>query len=78
MTPRQNITKETDILTFGKFKGKSIQYVLIEEASYICWLYENDIVSFIDAEDIAIKAEQLAEEQHHEYLRQNYEDDRPD
>jgi hypothetical protein len=51
----QNITKKTDLLTFGKFKGKSIQFILMEQPSYICWLYENDIVSISD--DIVIEAE---------------------
>ena len=57
------ITKKTDLLTFGKFKGKSIQFVLYEQPSYILWLNENDILSISD--DIVIEAENLEDDWGH-------------
>lgn len=54
---KQKIKNEHDELTFGKYKGKSIAQVLLDEPSYILWLYEEEIIDF--PEDIIIKAEQL-------------------
>ena len=48
MAIRQKVTKVTDILTFGKYKGKNIDFVLGEEPSYLLWLDENEIVEFSD------------------------------
>jgi hypothetical protein len=39
-------------------------------------LHEKEIVAF--PEDIIIEAETLDDEQHLDWLRENYEDDRPD
>ena len=43
---RQTITKESEILTFGKFKNCTVQHVLRTEPSYILWLSEERIVRF--------------------------------
>lgn len=40
---KQVIKSESDILTFGKFRGKSIRYVLDNEPSYILWLWEHNV-----------------------------------
>lgn len=57
---QQIITKESDILNFGKHKGQSIAMVLIDDPQYILWLYEKDIVKF--PEDLVIRAEEYDEE----------------
>lgn len=56
MTIRQTVTKKTDLLTFGKYRGKSVRWILLEEPSYILWLHEKEIVSF--PEDLIIEAEE--------------------
>ena len=48
MTVRQVVTKRTDVLTFGKHKGKTIAAVLKDEPSYILWLDAEEIVEFPD------------------------------
>jgi hypothetical protein len=57
---RQTVTSERDILTFGKFRGKSVKQVLLDEPGYILWLHEEEIVAF--PEDIVIEAERLDDE----------------
>lgn len=52
----QEISKESEILTIGKFKHKTIQHVLRTEPSYILWLHEERIVKFPD--DIILAAEE--------------------
>lgn len=37
-----------DELPFGKHKGKTIEYLLVEEIGYITWLLENTHVQFSD------------------------------
>ena len=73
---RQIIKTKNDALNFGKYRDATIHHVLINEASYILWLNEKEICQF--PEDIIIEAEELSEEQHLDWLRDNYEDDRPD
>jgi len=46
MVMRQKIKHKLDIFTFGKFKGKTVRYVLEHEPSYILWLVDNQIVDF--------------------------------
>lgn len=46
MKYRQEITQQSEILLFGKFKHKTIQHVLRTEPGYILWLHENKIVKF--------------------------------
>lgn len=48
MTIRQVVTGYQDILTFGKFKGKTVRWIANEEPSYIIWLDEEKIVTFPD------------------------------
>ena len=40
----QIVTSGEDVLTFGKFKGETIQYVLDNEPHYIIWLDDSGIV----------------------------------
>lgn len=42
----QIITKESEILTFGKYKYQTIQHILRNDPSYIIWLHEKEIVQF--------------------------------
>lgn len=58
---RQEITKESEILLFGKFKHKTIQHVLRTEPSYILWLDEEKIVNF--SREILTKAEELVDDE---------------
>jgi hypothetical protein len=61
VSPHRLVIKHrTDLLTFGKYKGKSIQFILAEEPSYILWLHEQEIVSI--PEDIIIDAEEMDDE----------------
>ena len=45
---RQIVIKESEFLTFGKYKYKTIQHILRTEPSYILWLHEEKIVKFPD------------------------------
>lgn len=56
-SPKYLIKVRTDFLTFGKHKGRTIQYILDEEPSYIIWLVEEDIVEIPD--DIYQEAQEL-------------------
>lgn len=38
---KQSLTKYTDVLTFGKFKGHTVRYILDHEPGYIIWLEDN-------------------------------------
>lgn len=51
----QIITKQSEILTFGKYKHQTVQHILRTDPSYIVWLHENEIVQF--PEDIIKLAE---------------------
>lgn len=57
---RQVIHSKHDVLTFGKFKGKTIEIALLNDPGYILWLYENEVVEL--PEDIVIEAENIEEE----------------
>jgi uncharacterized protein (DUF3820 family) len=48
---------QTDRLTFGKYKGKSIQYILDTEPGYIVWLEEENVLEM--PEDIYQEAQEL-------------------
>lgn len=41
-----NITKITDKLTFGKYKGETIRQVLAKDSSYIRWIIKQNILVF--------------------------------
>ena len=43
---RQIISRPEDELTFGKHKGKSIEWILEHEPGYILWLSDEKIVQF--------------------------------
>lgn len=43
---RQIITQQSEILTFGKYRHKTVQHVLRTDPNYIIWLAENKIVKF--------------------------------
>jgi hypothetical protein len=38
------IKKKSDFLAFGKFNGKTVEYVLINEPSYIIWLHKDKVI----------------------------------
>ena len=42
-TSQTTIKYVTDVLTFGKHKGKSVEWVLNNEPGYIVWLEEEKI-----------------------------------
>lgn len=44
--PIQVIQQQSEIFTFGKYKYKTIQYILRTDPGYILWLDEQRIVSF--------------------------------
>lgn len=41
-----------DVLTFGKYKGKTIKEVILEDAQYINWAYSN--ITWFDLDAITI------------------------
>lgn len=45
---RQIIKDYEDIMTFGKYKGKTIEWIVDEQPSYIVWLVENEIIECDD------------------------------
>jgi hypothetical protein len=69
---RQKVTKKSDVITFGKYKGVTVADILSKEASYILWLDTKEIVDF--SEDLIEIAETKANEQHREWLYDHYED----
>ena len=46
----QIITSYEDTFTFGKYKGKSFDKLLIENPSYIEWCLENKVLDIPDKE----------------------------
>jgi hypothetical protein len=46
MTIMQTVTRQKDVLAFGKYKGHDIAWVLLLHPGYICWLDEKQIVKF--------------------------------
>lgn len=44
--PIQTIKAQSEILTFGKYKHKTVQHILRTDPSYILWLDQERIVSF--------------------------------
>lgn len=45
---RQVIKDYEDIMTFGKHKGKTVDWIAENEPSYIVWLVENEIIECDD------------------------------
>lgn len=48
MTLRQTITDLEDVMTFGKHKGKAVDWITDNEPSYILWLVDNEIIDCDD------------------------------
>lgn len=71
MTIKQSVNNKSDVLVFGKHKGKTVQKILDEEASYILWLDKEEIVEF--PKKIIEEAVEKADDQHREFLRENYD-----
>jgi hypothetical protein len=46
MAIRQVITDPIDIINFGKYSGKTIEFIIQNNPYYIFWLDDNKIVSF--------------------------------
>jgi uncharacterized protein (DUF3820 family) len=57
MPPRMKVTTEDDIITFGKYKGKSFGFIIDIKPDYIIWLASEGIVEFdagiLDCAEIA-------------------------
>ena len=55
---KQVISKYTDVLTFGKYKGHTVEWLLSNHPSYILWMDENgwtiDGQIVLDAEDMEL------------------------
>ena len=61
---KQVIKAYTDVLTFGKHKGRTIEYVLDNDPGYIVWLV---------AEDVAYVSTEIYSDADR-YMRQDYGD----
>ncbi len=48
MAVRQIVDDYAVVITFGKFKGKTFDWIAENEPSYIIWLSEEGIVKFSD------------------------------
>lgn len=46
MAVRQIVKSYDDIITFGKFKGKTIDWIAKNDPSYIIWLNDEQVVDF--------------------------------
>ena len=46
MAIRQKVTWYEDIITFGKYKGKTIDWIAENDPSYIIWLNDEQVVDF--------------------------------
>jgi hypothetical protein len=44
MAVRQTVKSYDDVISFGKFKGKSFGYIAKVQPSYLCWLNDEKIV----------------------------------
>lgn len=60
----------TETFTFGKYKGCTVEKVMMENAGYILWLQGEHIVHF--SQEILERAEQLVPDQHRDYMLDNY------
>ncbi len=40
---KHNIIFDYDIINFGKYKGKTFKYVINNDLSYCCWIYQQNI-----------------------------------
>lgn len=44
MAIRQTVKSYDDVITFGKFKGKTFGFIAEKQPSYLCWLNDEEIV----------------------------------
>jgi len=58
-----------DVMTFGKYKGKTIEYIIGVDPQYIIWLYRNSIRDISFSGDIIYRAFER-----YFYLKERYED----
>ena len=56
-----------DLLCFGKYKGKSVEHVIKEDAQYLLWAEEQGIISLSD--DLQEAVSECAYIQHCDFLR---------
>ena len=70
------ITTLNDIITFGKYKDKTVRQVLNTDAQYIKWLIENTDKTCLPMKDIQLVLDR-SEDEHHNWLIDEYswEDD---
>jgi len=54
MAVRQIVKSYDDVITFGKFKGKTFKVIAEVQPSYLCWLNDEEIVDM--PEDMVIAA----------------------
>lgn len=43
-TAKQTIKDYSDVMPFGKYRGKTVEWIAEHDPAYILWLVENDIV----------------------------------
>lgn len=67
---RQEFHRMSDMFTFGKHKGETLVDVIREDAQYVLWLQDEGICKFTDK--ILDKADDAAQRQRIDYLRENY------
>ena len=46
MPLRMKVTDEDQVIDFGKYRGKTIDYIMEHNPSYIIWLADEGIVEF--------------------------------
>lgn len=63
MSYKYTLRERTDKLSFGKYKGKTIEYVLNENPSYILWLDREQIV-YLPTPVISEAEEKLSHKRH--------------
>ena len=61
MTIRQKFMSTKDIITFGKYRGNNLEYILGQNASYIVWLCEQGAIEV--SEKIINTVKYVAEKQ---------------
>lgn len=61
------VNELTDLLCFGKHKGKTVESVLKEDAQYLLWAEEEGIITLSD--DLQEAASECASIQYSEFLR---------
>lgn len=62
---KPKIENESYVLTFGKHKGKTVEWVLAHEPSYLVWLDDNKYVEL--SQELYNTAEEYAAEEDEDY-----------